>query len=204
MYGGYTYLNDERPFIARTMSEAGYETAAFHSNPHVGAPQNYDTGFDTFNDTAEGSEDLATVKDRVERLLDPDSKLYRLLRRAYHVFSMTTDSEAYARAPTINKNAVQWLEKQRDTDAPFFLWVHYMDVHYPFQPPEEYMEMMGVTPLSKRRVADLNGRMQEDPDSLDENDRSDLLNLYDAEIRYTDDHLSSLISSLEELGLRGY
>jgi len=202
MYGGYTYLSDERPFIAQTMSEAGYETAAFHSNPHVGAPQNYDTGFDSFNDTAEGSDDLATVKDRVERLLDPESALYRLLRRAYHVFSMTTDAEAYARAPTINENALDWLEHDRDPDSPFFLWIHYMDVHYPFQPPDSYMQELGLDPLSKRRVADLNGRMQEDPDSLDEDDREDLVQLYDAEIRYTDDHLDDLLHRLDELGVR--
>lgn len=202
MYGGYTYLSDNRPFIARTMSEAGYETAAFHSNPHVGAPQNYDTGFNTFNDTAEGSEEMASLKDRVERHLDPNGLLYRFLRRAYHLASMATDSAAYARASTINENAINWLTKQRDPNEPFFLWVHYMDVHYPFQPPEESMRELGLEPLSNRRVADLNGRMQEEPESLDEADKEDLLKLYDAEIRYTDHALGELLDQLERLGVR--
>jgi len=202
MYGGYTYLSDERPFVARVMSEAGYDTAAFHSNPHVGAPQNYDTGFDTFNDTAEGSDEVASLKDRVERVLDPDGVLYRILRRGYHMFTMATDSAAYARADTINENATDWLDEQTDTDDPFFLWVHYMDVHYPFQPPDEYMRKLDLEPLSNRRVADLNGRMHEDPESFDEQDHEDLLKLYDAEIRYTDDHVADLLDHLDTLGVR--
>ena len=202
MYGGYTYLSEERPFLARTFSEAGFDTAAFHSNPHVGAPQNYDTGFDTFNDTAEGSDEVASLKDRVERVLDPDGILYRLLRRGYHMFTMATDSAAYARADTINENAIEWLDERADSDDPFFLWVHYMDVHYPFQPPDEYMRELGLDPLSNRRVADLNGRMHEDPESFDEQDRADLLQLYDAEIRYTDDRIGDLLDHLDTLGVR--
>ncbi|MFB6188211.1 MAG: sulfatase-like hydrolase/transferase, partial [Halobacteriaceae archaeon] len=40
-YGGYSYLNDNRPFIARTLRNSGYDTVGYHSNPHLGSEQNY-------------------------------------------------------------------------------------------------------------------------------------------------------------------
>jgi arylsulfatase A-like enzyme len=61
---------------------------------------------------------------------------------------------------------------------------------------------IGVDPLSTRRTADLNGRMQEDPESLTEADRADLLDLYDGEIRYVDHNLDRLLSELESKGVR--
>lgn len=202
MFGGYTYLSDERPFLARELSSAGFQTAAFHSNPHVGAPQNYDIGFDSFCDTAEGSDEVASLKDRVERVVPSDSHLYSLLRRAYHLLTMSTDTEAYARAPTINQQAKSWLDDEWNGEDRFFLWIHYMDVHYPFTPAADSMEELGLDTLSKRRVADLNGRMHEDPDSLTEEDVTDLCELYDGEIRYTDQHVSRLLSDLESRGIR--
>lgn len=198
LYGGYEYLDDRRPFLARTLSEAGFRTVGFHSNPHLGANRNYDTGFDVFNDSAEGSDAVATVKDRVERVLDPDSRLYSILRRVWHRFSMATDSSAYAKAPTITDNARDWFDTRWDGEEPFFMWLHYMDVHYPFMPPAEFVD--GTMPPSGR-VAELNRVMQEAPDELTEADVEDLLELYRGEIRFTDHHIDRLLRTLGDHGI---
>ena len=39
MYGGYTYLSEERPLLAPTLSQAGFHTPAFPPKPPVAAPQ---------------------------------------------------------------------------------------------------------------------------------------------------------------------
>lgn len=199
-YGGYSFLSDERPFVAQEFNNAGYETVGYHSNPHLGRDQNYDTGFETFNDEAEASESISTLKDRVERRLNPDSRIYSLLRRLWHRFSMSTGSTAYAKADTISDNGIEWLETY-DEEDPFFMWLHYMDVHYPFMPPEEHLRELGVEPLSDRRVAELNGKMQEQPGELTERDREDLLNLYQGEIRYVDSQIARVLDELESRGL---
>jgi len=198
MYGGYGYLNEGRPFIAETLKEVGFNTVGFHSNPHLGAKQNYDSGFQIFNDSAEGSDSVATIKDRVERRLDPDSTIYSLLRRIWHYFTLTTDSSAYAKAPTITQNALNWFDDTWDGEEPFFMWLHYMDVHYPFQPPERFLEELDIDPLPKRRVAELNGKMQENPEELTKEDVDDLLKLYDGEIRFTDHYIGKVLNELEE------
>lgn len=199
MYGGYDYLTEERPFLAEELRAAGYETLGFHSNPHLGSNHNYDNGFNHFEDSAEGSDSVATLKDRVERRIDDDSLLYKFLRRVWHYFTLSTDTSAYARAGTISNKAIDWIEG--DQSSPFFMWLHYMDVHYPFTPDEDSLSELGIEPLSKRRVADLNARMQEQPDELTEEDVTDLLKLYDGEIRYTDAQIRSVVQALQRNGI---
>lgn len=198
MYGGYWYLDNKRPFLAQALRNEGLTTVGYHSNPHLGSEQNYDAGFDIFNDSAEGSDSVANIKDRVERHLDPDSRIYSLLRRVWHYFTLSTDTSAYAKAPTITQNALDWFNETWDGEEPFFMWLHYMDVHYPFQPPERFLEELDIDPLSKRRVAELNGKMQENPKELTEEDVDDLLKLYDGEIRFTDHYIGKVLDELEE------
>lgn len=201
IYGGYRYLDEERPFVARTLSEEGYRTVGYHSNPFLGTSHNYDVGFEVFNDTAEGSDPVASLKDRVESWLDPDSKLYSLLRRFWHVFSQSTGSTASANASTIVDNGIEFLKTEWDGADDLFMWMHFMDVHYPFMPPDESLEALGVEPLSRRGVAELNGKMHERPEELTEDDVENLLDLYYGELRYTDEQIGRLVDALDDLGI---
>jgi arylsulfatase A-like enzyme len=202
MYGGYRYLDERRPFLSETLRNTGMTTVGYHSNPHLGPEKNYNQGFETFNDGAEETEDANTIKNFVDERVPSDSRLYSVLRRIWHYLTMTTDTSAYAPATEITDRAIDWFEGEWDGETPYFMWLHYMDVHYPFTPPDRFLEEIGVDPLSTRRTADLNGRMQEEPESLTEADRSDLLDLYDGEIRYMDHNLNRLIEKLEAQGAR--
>lgn len=197
MYGGYRYLDDARPFVSRTLKQAGFRTVGYHSNPHLGPEKNYNHGFDTFNDGGERDTDARSLKNFVDRHVDPDSILYKLLRRTYHLVTMTADTSAYAKAPAITAKATDWLTDDWDGETPFFMWLHYMDVHYPFTPPAECLERLGVDPPSRRRVAKLNGKMQEDTGSLSDQDVDDLRSLYDGEMLFLDDSIDRLLSDLE-------
>lgn len=201
LYGGYRYLDEQRPFLSETLRSNGFATVGYHSNPHLGPEKNYNHGFERFNDGAEDADSTPTIKNLVDRYVDSDSRLYAALRRIWHYFEMTTDSTAYTPAPRINARAIDWLDDSRQGDRRFFLWLHYMDVHYPFTPPDSFVEAVGGTPLSKRRVASLNGKMQENPDELTEQDVRDLRMLYEAEVRFTDYHVGELIDGLGQRGL---
>ncbi len=72
-----------------------------------------------------------------------------------------------------------WLE--RHTHEPFFLFLHTYQVHSPYTPPESHAGMFPSEPdASKARK---------------------LLDLYDAEIAYTDEQVDALIRGVDELGL---
>jgi arylsulfatase A-like enzyme len=40
-------------------------------------------------------------------------------------------------APSITAEALAWLRARPDDGRPFFLWVHYLDPHWPYEPPAE-------------------------------------------------------------------
>jgi|GEM_PF-1198607 arylsulfatase A-like enzyme len=119
MYGEYRYLDERRPFLSETLRDAGLTTVGYHSNPHLGPEKNYNHGFDAFNDGAESEDDARTIKNVVDEYVSSDFRLYSLLRRVWHLFTMATDSSAYAKAPTITRNAINWFEEEWDGEVVF-------------------------------------------------------------------------------------
>jgi arylsulfatase A-like enzyme len=200
MHGGYRYLDEARSFISRSLNRAGFTTVGYHSNPHLGPEMNYDYGFDIFNDGRRGKDGFDTLIEFADENISSDSRLYSLLRRFWHVFSSATGTSAYKRAEPITNDALDWLI-DRDDDQ-FFMWIHYMDVHYPFQPPDKHLQAIGQDSMSARRVAKLNDAMQENPELLSESDIADLRTLYRGELHYVDHHVGRLLDELADQGIR--
>ncbi|POG55528.1 sulfatase [Haloferax marisrubri] len=166
--------------VAKTLSEEGFATAGFHSNPFVSRAYAFDQGFDTFDD------DLHFGKHKVialaQRALDK-------LRNRH-----------YARAEEINERSLEWLDSL-DDDEPFFLWNHYMDTHGPYEPPGEYATLYTDETVSGRNAQSLYQRAIKDPDSITDDERQLLIDLYDAEIRYNDKRIGEFLAALRERGL---
>src|SRR6056297_1266624 len=51
LYGGFDHLSDEQVPLSVPLSERGYATGGFHSNPFLSAEFGYSRGFDAFNDS---------------------------------------------------------------------------------------------------------------------------------------------------------
>lgn len=200
MYGGSDYLSKNRPLLSSTFKNVGHKTVGYHSNPHLGPERNYNAGFDTFNIDAGGADSKDTLIDFVDTNIDNNSILYSILRRLWHIVGSATGASAYKRAEEITNNAIEWIEKPGTEQ--FFMWTHYMDVHYPFQPPNKHLEAIGEEPFSTRRVASLNDAMHEHPESLTEKDIEDLKTLYAAELHYVDHNLNRLLNTLSAKGIR--
>lgn len=96
--------------------------------------------------------------------------------------------------------AIAWLDAHRQ--RPFFLWVHYYDAHWPFEPPPPYDTMFEVDDaleswLAARRFTPRVFRPL--PNSYDEAPSTN--NAYDGELRYQDAQLGRLLSALRQRGL---
>ncbi|WP_207287833.1 sulfatase [Haloterrigena alkaliphila] len=163
--------------IASTLSEHGFATGGFHSNPFISRAYGFDRGFDEFND------DLHFGK----------HKLIALAQRALDKLR----NRHYARAEEINERSLSWIDSL-DDDQPFFLWNHYMDTHGPYEPPGEYEQLYHVEELSGRDAQSLYRRAIKDPDSITEKEQKLLIALYDAEIRYNDERIGEFLESLRE------
>jgi len=205
MYGGYEYLSEERTSIAEVMSREGYSTAAFHSNPHLSAVYNYDMGFDVFYDSIESNlsilsfkiikkmGDLAKGNRELRLLFSFIIKLYRFIYSRYkHLQGKTVP---YERAEMITRKAINWL---RGCNNKFFLWIHYMDTHWPWIPQHTYF-LNGSASIEE--ASRLWWKMIIDSSSLTKEELKKLIELYDGEIRYVDYAVGDIVRELKKRGL---
>ena len=97
----------------------------------------------------------------------------------------------------LNRLALEWLRLQDEREGrPFFVYVHYMDVHNPYAPPEGYR---GRYPAPRRgRVVYRNGPA---PD-VDSRDLAATAAAYDEQIHLVDDLLQELLDELDRSGRR--
>ena len=164
-------INEDCKTLAEALKEKGYRTKGIHSNPllRIEKKYGYARGFDSY-------EDLETLKDL-----------------PYQPAEKTTDV------------ALSWIKKH--LNLPFFIWIHYMDPH----PPNIHYE--GIYPLEELgckeeiffdfdQKVELHKKTKqsanyEDP-NITEKERRQMLELYDAEIRYTDIEVGRLLKTLEE------
>ena len=96
------------------------------------------------------------------------------------------------RAEKINEEAIHWLTRQ--PKRPFFMYIHYMDVHLPYDPPAEYKylytEKKGMSPIHQ------NGPYRKE---ITDERIAYTEALYDAQINYWDDCFQSLIKRMEKI-----
>lgn len=106
---------------------------------------------------------------------------------------------SYTSTPGVTAKARALLERFSVDDKPFFLFVHYFDPHYNFEPRPEF----GFQPERAGRldgsetIADLREMM----DTLDEEEIRFLFDLYDGEIRFTDNGIAALMKAVRDLDL---
>jgi arylsulfatase A-like enzyme len=182
-----TPLPEERKTIAEILQDRGYVTAGMMSNIYLKSAYQLDQGLDR-------TEEFNNVRFRFS--------VYRML-----LLLGLVEKPAYARGESPNGNevtdaAIQWLDRI-PKDAPYFLFVHYMDVHHKYRPPAAHEKLFRSSP----EVSSI------DPDSLFQKtkkliaeappiDISDaelqrLKDLYDASIHYADSEIGRLVSALE-------
>lgn len=166
--------------IASTLSETGFKTASFHSNPFISRAFGFNRGFDTFDD------DLYLGRNR----------LIALAQRALDKLR----NRHFARAEAINDRALAWIDSLAADDS-FFLWNHYMDSHGPYEPPERYRSMYHDESVTDSEAQSLYQRAIRNPDSITDVERRRLVDLYDGEIRYADAEIGSFLDSLRDRGL---
>ena len=157
--------------LAEAFRDAGYVTAAFVSNPNVKKIFKFDRGFQEFFDSpVEDTVTLSTFRNAVIGNILTEITRYQ--------FNWKYENDVRQ----INNHAFSWLE--RNNDRKFFLYLHYIDPHEPYAPPREYAEQFA-----------------RDHGFVLHNDRKRLVgtDLYDGEIRYTDDNLLELSNLLKRL-----
>lgn len=104
------------------------------------------------------------------------------------------------RGPEITDKAIQWI-KDNET-KPFFLFVHYFDVHSDYQPDDAYRKAF-VDPTYSGNIDGSTGQLlqvRKGLYALTDSDVKHLVDLYDAEIRQLDEQIGRFMRFLEQRG----
>jgi arylsulfatase A-like enzyme len=206
--------------MATTLREAGYVTGAFIAgNPYLSARFGYDQGFRQFSDfldsglSAAGMNLLPQVSagwSRLNRGLDRWSRLTKTAAAAYdelyfrycqwrsgHEDCSMDQLRRYPAADVVVNAACAWLNEL--SSGPFFLWIHLMDPHHPYYPPQEALQSLGISDVSPQRARFLNSfwnRGDLSPKRL-QRYRKEVMALYDAGIHWVDQQLSRLVGTMK-------
>ena len=183
-------LAKEVDTIAERLQRAGYATAGISSNPRVSAYFNYDQGFDWFVDP-NGSADFL-----VEHLLQLVGAA--IPGRGYQL-GIVTSSLYYLPAMELREGVERMSE--RVGGRPRFLYVHTMDPHGPYLPPHRYLPpaFRFADFFSYHDFNRLTGRGVLGSPAFARH-LTNLKQLYEAEVRYTDEELGRLFDRLRREG----
>lgn len=124
-------VDEERPFLTDALKEAGYKTIGITSNPVCGSLHGFDRNFDHFTDIRPVIK--VSLADRFFAIRGSGHLLRRrIVRRFLNLIGMHPNPPR----PTCNADEVieyglPWLSGEHD--QPFFLWLHFMDLHWPYQ-----------------------------------------------------------------------
>ena len=120
-----------------------------------------------------------------------------------HFSSPEVFDKRFRNAETINASAFDLIGSAREAEAPFFLFLNYMDAHWPYLPPAPFDtrypgKLDGYTTkrydVLKERLMSLVGKMPKQ-------DRDHLVSQYDGAIAYLDAQLGLLIEYLKNQDL---
>lgn len=129
--------------------------------------------------------------------------------RGWDVFYDSMEEEVdpkipYIKGDVINSKIDKWLSSytQRGEYKPFFLWLHYMDIHEPYIPQRKYIDMVDPSiSLSQDEMYNLFKDVLLKRDVSHEGTVKLLKKLYHAHVREVDDYIKEFFGILEKFDL---
>jgi len=129
----------------------------------------------------------------------------------------TSFAENTVRGAVVNQALFDWLDQGRDAARPMFVYLHYMDVHGPYNAAPQFMDPLmeqleaypDKTLLESRQLKRLNPYLNQPPPETSDPTRYERLKgyreywvtRYDAGVREMDFYLSQLVENLKQRGL---
>lgn len=173
---GMPLLNKDTPTLAKNMQNAGYYTAAFVDNSLAGYPLT-GSGFDEYYERSESALDITQRR--------------------------SNGPAGEDMAATTASQVLRWLEIHRESKQPFFLYVHFLEPHSPYNPPPQddifksgpYL-FMTDTGYDLVRGALLRLAANGDQDAIQR-----LYQLYDGKIHHIDRYVGAILDQIQKFHL---
>jgi len=110
--------------------------------------------------------------------------------------------ERSARAPELAGRLSDWMRESRNSSGvPVFAYLHLLDVHWPYEPPEEAARVLGAEGEERADDRGLRDAVNRGYLELTTEEIEGLVRRYDAEIRGADEAIGRLLHELESSGI---
>ncbi|MCP4593636.1 MAG: sulfatase-like hydrolase/transferase [bacterium] len=170
--GLHRRLDDRLLLLAEVMRDNGYRTVAFVANVNVGTYFNFTQGFDEVHEMWDTSDGV---------------------KRSNQEASFVPNDE-------IARQVLAWLADHHE--QPFFLWVHLLDPHGPYLPPESLAGKFTADDLHAGGAeAAPRYRLPRYQRTEGLTTVGDFVAAYDAEIASSDEVMGSILGALDQHGL---
>lgn len=181
--------------LPQLLKKAGYTTRAFVTHVFLGKSYGFSRGFDTLYDLNPR---------RAYPEIEPLPRSLRGSATQPQPSSRRAPASSYSKAGPFVDHLIPRLELLKN--EPFFLFLHFFDPHYDYEPPEEFARMFDPTfsGVQLGKYGALNSHIKGKrgkPATIKPEALRKTMALYDAEIRYMDTHLKRLFDAMSRHGL---
>ncbi len=178
-------LEEAESTIAEVLAEFGYRTAAVVANygfvsPALGLDQGFQFWFDT-----------------PPRRIKPILMSFALRFEFVNGSRLLADPVSYRRASEIKEISLKWIKQFGD--RPFFLFVNFMDPHYPYSPPTPWADSFAGT-IPNFSLKNYHDGIRKGLTQFSDLQWSYLISQYDGEVAYVDSELGDFFSELKKQG----
>ena len=195
MYGGCLgRLATERPSPVETLTAYGYKTGGFSTNPHLSRATGYDRGFQHFSDLvpSEAEPRLRRIKGGQRLLRNP------LFHYGLRMFgNRMRPARLYTSAADVTDSVCRWLEL---VESPFFAWVHYMDLHWPYHLEESLRHPRDIAQAWQDHAIMYGRSNFKGNEPITVAQRKHFVSLYEQSLQYLDTQIGRLMCHLDKLG----
>ncbi len=205
--GWLTPLDATYPTLAEYLGSRGYATAGFVANlAYCGADSGLGRGFARYQDRIFPQLSAFKPAALVDRPVEGLRAIHQFLRKRASVAFLADlirmfDAGIRKPAAVVNRELLGWLSGRRQPERPFFAFVNFFDVHYPYQLPEGGIHRFGVRPRTDREIDVIENWRTADKASLSARELAFARDSYDECIADLDEQLGRLVDELERRGV---
>ncbi|MCW5893541.1 MAG: sulfatase-like hydrolase/transferase [bacterium] len=192
-------LPESETIVTQLLRDQGYRTAVLSGNPWITPDYGFGRGVDHF---------YSIYDERFARVTLFMNALKRISKQTggrnwiYNKVKLLVQGElsTTARDEVLTTEASRWLDANHD--RPFYMHVHYMSPHHPYDPPPPYDKWVPdksakpVTYYPKKSYFPF-----DEGQAIPEAQREDMIARYDGDILFVDTVFQKLLGKLKSLGI---
>ncbi len=152
-----TPLRTDDPMLAEYLGAHGYATAGLVSNTYCSYDTGINRGFTHYEDyTLEKLSFLRTsviVEEAVKNFIVFGVRHHTgLMNSAQALIRTTFQYQVRRDARSINRGFLNWLDRRREPDRPFFVFLNYLDAHTSYKVPTDDSRRFGRKPQTDEEI----------------------------------------------------